>query len=51
MLIIIEAPHFVAAYDTVTGQIAPIIKYMLGWKLERIERYCGVKKWTLRITT
>ena len=49
MLLRISAPHFVAGYDIVSGQIAPIIRYMRGWRLMYIERYCKRKGWVLEI--
>lgn len=49
MLIIISAPHFTAGYDTSSGNIAPIIKYMKGWSLERIQAYCDKKGWTVSV--
>ena len=49
VLIRIEAPHFVAGYDMATGRIAPIIKYMRGWSIEKIIAYCQSKKWSVSI--
>lgn len=49
MLIIITSPYFVAGYDTDTGNIAPIIRYMKGWSIERIKSYCLFKHWTIQI--
>lgn len=45
----ITAPHFVAGYDTETGNIAPIIKYMEGWGLDEISEYCSIKQWELLV--
>lgn len=47
MLIIVYAPHFVAGYDTMTGNIAPIIRYMRGWPMSRITSYCQSKRWSV----
>jgi len=50
MMFRIIAPHFVAGGDISKygGQCvftAPIIKYMVGWKKEKIVEYCHKKKW------
>jgi hypothetical protein len=45
MLVRIKAPHFVAGYDTETGNIAPIISYMKGWDVTRVRQYCKRKGW------
>lgn len=45
LLIMIEGPHFVAGYDVDSGNIAPIIRYMRGWTIEEIIRYCEKKGW------
>lgn len=42
----IVAPHFVAGIVR-GGQCAPIIKYMKGWTLDRIEEYCRRKGWAV----
>jgi len=47
MLLRISSKYFVAGFDMETGRIAPIIKYMKNWSLERIERYCKEKSWVL----
>jgi len=49
MLIQITAPHFVAGYDTQSGRIAPIIRYMRGWPLEKIAGYCKQKGWNVTV--
>jgi len=49
LLIRIEAPHFVAGYDMANNNIAPIIKYMRGWNLTRIETYCARKGWLVSV--
>lgn len=51
----IEAPHFVAGVvvdpetECVTD-FAPIVKYMHGWHLERVQTYCGLKGWFVTMT-
>ena len=45
----ITAPHFVAGYDMTRGNIAPIIKYMRGWSLDKIAVYCARKGWTYEV--
>lgn len=46
-LLRIIAPHFVAAYDTNSGRIAPIISYMGGWTVAMIKDYCLKKGWII----
>jgi hypothetical protein len=29
--------------------VAPIIKYMAGWKFSKVKEYCTKKKWTLYV--
>lgn len=46
----IEAPHFVAGFgfkDQKVAGIASIIKYMIDWPIDRIQRYCDKKGWYL----
>ena len=59
MLLRISAPHFVAGiecysafgchdYDdnpTLIHRTAPILKYMKGWTVHRIQHYCHRKGW------
>jgi hypothetical protein len=52
----IQGPNFVAAVDlestngveTVT-LTAPMLRYMKGWTLNRVMRYCKGKKWPAEI--
>lgn len=44
----IVAPHFVAGIVR-GGAVAPIIKYMRGWTLAEIRRYCATKRWTVEV--
>ena len=48
-MVIITAPHFVAAYDMQNHNIAPILKYMRGWTLDRIRSYCRSKGWKCEV--
>lgn len=45
----IKAPHFTAGANTKGGfvckPIAPIIKYMDGWRIEKSIQYCLDKEW------
>ena len=46
----INAPHFCAGVETRGEKIirtAPILKYMRGWKAERMIDYCREKGWTV----
>jgi len=49
MLVRIVSPYFVAGYDTASGVIAPIIKYMKGWTVTKIKDYCKRKKWKVQV--
>ncbi|WP_028165465.1 hypothetical protein [Bradyrhizobium elkanii] len=50
-LLWINAPHFCAGADViggiVSGDVAPIIRYMRGWQIERVRSYCRQKGWQL----
>ena len=46
MMLRISAPHFVAGIVR-GGAVAPIIAYMKGWSLYKIESYCGGKGWII----
>ena len=62
MLIRIDAPHFVAGivfeYKTNNQNIeyckvldvAPIIKYMKKWSIDKVVNYCCKKKWKWEFT-
>lgn len=57
----ISAEHFVAGLDTrryaddhhgqygieIVDNAAPIIKYMVGWSIDRVNAYCTLKGWDL----
>ena len=46
----ITAPHFCAGFIRVNGVVgvaAPIIKYMVGWPIGKVRRYCEMKGWRL----
>lgn len=47
-LVTVTAPHFCASVvcrDYKVVRTAPILKYMKGWGLKSIERYCKRKMW------
>lgn len=44
----ISAPHFCAAIE-IGGRFAPILHYMRGWPLHKIELYCLRKGWTTEV--
>ena len=50
-MIRIVAPHFVAGVeiglrdDFVVVRAAPILNYMLGWRVYRVLSYCSGKRW------
>lgn len=51
-LIHIDAPHFCAGAELYNGfvvKVAPIIKYMKGWDINRVVSYCNKKKWKWEI--
>lgn len=50
MLIHITAPHFCAGIDYDRGIFAPILRYMVGWPVVKIFKYCDWKGWTYTIT-
>jgi hypothetical protein len=44
----IVAPHFVAGIDLQDGVVtkaAPIVRYMLGWGAESVQRYLDEHEW------
>lgn len=46
----ITAPHFCAGITTHKDRVdngAPIVRYMDGWPLSRVEEYCRKKDWQL----
>jgi len=46
----IVAPHFVAGIDVVDDHVvfsAPILRYMIGWHVDRVWNYCIIKGWDL----
>ena len=49
-LLRITAPHFCAAID-LDDRVwcAPIIAYMRGWTLKRIQEYCHRKGWQVTV--
>lgn len=53
-LVCIDAPHFcvgvVLQKDRVTCA-APVVKYMIGWSLDKVVEYCSKKGWHTGQTT
>ena len=50
MLIQIDSGYFCAGVELINNQVtlfAPILYYMRGWNIQRIESYCHTKKWKL----
>jgi len=48
----IVAPTFAAGFEHRRNRVvyaAPIIRYMLGWKVTRVAAYCAKKKWRLEL--
>lgn len=48
----IVAPHFVCGIVVnggVATEAAPIIRYMIGWKVDRMREYCAGKRWSFTI--
>lgn len=48
----ILAPTFAAGFEYRRERVvyaAPIIRYMLGWPLNRVRAYCAKKKWRLEL--
>lgn len=46
----ISAKHFVAGLTVMNEAVcesAPIISYMMKWKLDRVKSYCEYKGWTI----
>ena len=46
----IRASHFTAGFTYDHGGVAvaaPIISYMVGWPIKRVDDYCRSKKWRL----
>lgn len=51
-LVSIEAPHFVAGAVLIGDKAvraAPIISYMYGWTLNRVQTYANKKRWDARV--
>jgi hypothetical protein len=46
----IDAPHFNAGVVSLNGKIilaAPIVRYMMGWEIEKVKEYCEKKRWKI----
>jgi hypothetical protein len=52
-IIRVVAPHFVAGgmivNEKINSPIAPIIKYMKGWTVQKAKIYCAGKGWRVEI--
>lgn len=52
MLVQIAAPHFVAGIVLTNGIVtaaAPIVKYMHGWRRDKVSDYCRQKRWQVSV--
>lgn len=47
MVIRITSTYFCAGIDTDLRIAAPILRYMKGWTIGEIDRYCCKKDWSL----
>ncbi len=50
----IVAPYFVCGVVVTNEKItrtAPIVKYMLGWSVEKMHQYAKQKRWTVQSFT
>jgi len=47
-LVRITAPHFCAGV-VIGGEVAPILRYMRGWPLQRVLEYCRRKGWRVQV--
>ena len=50
----ITAPHFIAGIlvdnrDSKVYASAPIIRYMVGWNVDKVKSYCETKKWKCKV--
>lgn len=48
----VNAPHFNAGIVVLQNTVvraAPIIRYMLGWGLDKVKIYCARKYWTCEL--
>lgn len=46
----IESLYFVAGLicvENIVTQAAPIIRYMIGWNINKVRSYCEKRKWKL----
>lgn len=51
-LLILNAPHFYASAECSDGLVvetAPILKYMMGWNVERVRDYGKKKGWKIMV--
>lgn len=50
-LLLIDSPTFCAGItvkDNVVVKSAPLISYMIGWNVSKVQNYCLKKKWELK---
>lgn len=51
----IRAPHMCATGDLsdagIVTDTAPILKYMKGWRLDKVREYCAKKGWIIHTFT
>ena len=53
VLRVVMAPYFVAGVcfrNDVVTRAPPIVKYMIGWNLDKFTRYVTRKGWTISLT-
>jgi hypothetical protein len=46
----IRAPHFTAGVVLMGDRVqtaAPIVRYMIGWHIDRVRGYCTHKRWSV----
>lgn len=49
MLLRIQSSYFVAGIEVGAGRAAPIVRYMVGWDIQRIQAYCARKGWRVEM--
>lgn len=52
MVLRITSPYFVAGITVDGGLVeraAPILKYMLGWPMHRVQTYCESRYWKCEV--
>lgn len=54
VLAVIDAPHFYAGIVLRNDRVieaADIVKYMRGWRRERVREYCKTKRWKVSVVS